>query len=137
MKKASTDPLLYLPMLESSPLTFIYTEAKSMTGVVVDTHKIHPSVMDSANGSSPDAGLSRSMYQSQGISNCATANCLRMLHSAMELINIFIDGQAKIIEVSGVFRESYHSGPLFHTGCLLSTSERSRFSRKEGERTFG
>lgn len=50
-RKVDTDPLPFLLMLVSFPLTSISTEARFTIGVLVVTLRIHPGAMDNASGS--------------------------------------------------------------------------------------
>jgi len=123
MKKESIDPLPF-PHTQVSTLPIsTSTEANSTIGAVVGIPKTPPSAMDSANGSSLDADLFLSTFQSPGISSFAIVNYLPIHHSAMELTSTYIVRQLGIIEAFGVSTESLPSGEPSPTGCLLSTSE--------------
>lgn len=86
-RKESIDHPLCLLMLVSIQPTFICTEARSTTGVVVVILKIHHSVMVNASGSWLDAVLYSSTFLNLDIISFATVRCQLMHHFAMEHIN--------------------------------------------------
>ena len=94
-----------------------------MIGVVVVIPKTLHSVMASASGLLLDADQCNLMYPNQATINFATVNCLLMLPSVMELISICLDGQIRIIEVSGECGEWQPFGVPSLIGLSPFTSE--------------
>ena len=97
-----------------------------MTGVHAATARLIHFAMDSASGSSRGVAQSHSMSQSQAITNCATARCLRMPLSVTEHTSTSGSGGTKTIADSGPFGVLLPSGAQSATGCSISTGEKGR-----------
>lgn len=110
-------------MLVSSQPTCTYRKVNPTTGAHVELVKSTPCAMDSASGSSLDAVQFLSMSRSLDTSNSATVRCLRILHSAMELISISGSGEPRTIVDSGLSLEQVVSGLPLDTGGSPSTNE--------------
>ena len=129
MKKESIDhPVCQLTQVFSQH-TCSLIEVRCTTGVHVATVKSTLFVMDSASGFWPDAAPFLSTYQNLVTTNFVTANFPQTLHSAMELISNFGNGEQKTIVDFGVFGVSLPFGPHGDTGCSHSTNDRFKAFR--------
>ena len=94
-----------------------------MIGAPAATVRLTHYATVSANGSSPGAALSPSMFQNQVTISFATASCLLMLLSATVHISTSGSGVQRIIVVSGPSLVLAPSGLPSVTGCSLSISD--------------
>ena len=94
-----------------------------MIGARVAIPKMLHSVMDNANGLSPDSDLFNLMFLRVDITSYVIAKCQRMLLSATRPIKLWSNGTISITEDSSTSGEWEYTGLVSHTGCSLSINE--------------